>query len=300
MMFDVCVIGHITRDTIRVKDLEKELPGGVAQYCSIACKNLRSKVYVITKCAEKDNILLNDLRKEDIPICHRKSDTTTTFENTYLEGGIIRKQKVDSVAAPFRTDDIPDISARIFHVGPLTREDVPVEVLRGLSKKSKISLDIQGYVRKVDRGKVRHVDWKEKDEGLTYVNILKGDESEVRILSGEQDLERAAVRLSKYGVDEIIITCGNKGSFVYAEGKLYPIPIFIPKRIVDATGCGDTYMAGYIFKRLKSTTVEEAGRFAAAIATLKLEGYGPFKGTEKDVEDFLGDQLRKSGSHKPI
>lgn len=295
MMFDVCVIGHITRDIIRVKNLTKELPGGVAQYCSIACKNLGSKLYVITKCAEEDKVLLDDLVHENIPICYRNSEKTTTFENTYLDGVTIRTQKVNSLAAPFGTDDIPDISSRIFHLGPLTREDIPLELLRGLSKKSKVSLDIQGYLRKVDKGKITYVDWEEKDEGLTYVNILKGDETEARILSGEQDLERAAVKLSTYGVDEIIITRGNKGSLVYSEGQLYPIPFFAPQRIVDPTGCGDTYMAGYIFKRLKSCAIEEAGRFAAAIAVLKLERYGPFKGTEKDVEDFLEHQLGKSG-----
>lgn len=294
-MFDLCVIGHITRDIIRVRNLTKELPGGVAQYCSIACKNLGSKLYVITKCAEEDKVLLRDLVNQNIPLCYRKSEKTTTFENTYLDGVTTRKQKLISLAVPFRTDDMPDISSRIFHLGPLTREDIPLEILRGLSKRSKVSLDIQGYLRKVDNGKITYADWLEKDEGLTYVNILKGDETEARILSGEQDLERAAVRLSTYGVDEVIITRGNEGSLVYAKGILHPIPFFPPKRIVDATGCGDTYMAGYIFKRLKSCTIDEAGRFAAAIAALKLEGYGPFKGTEKDVEDFLEHHLGKSG-----
>ncbi|MDI6890711.1 MAG: hypothetical protein QMC83_07220 [Thermodesulfovibrionales bacterium] len=33
----------------------------------------------------------------------------------------------------------------------------------------------------------------------------------------------------------------------YAKGKFYSIPSFVAS-IVDPTGCGDTYMAGYIYK----------------------------------------------------
>ena len=37
-----------------------------------------------------------------------------------------------------------------------------------------------------------------------------------------------------------------------------------------ATGCGDTYMAGYLYQRLKGAGIQDAGEFAAAMATLKL------------------------------
>ncbi len=56
---------------------------------------------------------------------------------------------------------------------------------------------------------------------------------------------------------------------------------------MDATGCGDTYLAAYIHKRRKSSSVKERGIFAAATATLKLEEFGPFRGTEEDVQNFL-------------
>jgi hypothetical protein len=38
-MFDVCTIGHITKDIVRIKDVEKEMPGGVVYYFSIARNN---------------------------------------------------------------------------------------------------------------------------------------------------------------------------------------------------------------------------------------------------------------------
>ena len=60
-----------------------------------------------------------------------------------------------------------------------------------------------------------------------------------------------------------------------------------PTEIVDATGCGDTYMAGYLYMRNKGASYKEAGCFAAAMCTIKLEASGPFGGTEKDVWDII-------------
>jgi len=59
------------------------------------------------------------------------------------------------------------------------------------------------------------------------------------------------------------------------------------KGLEDPTGCGDTYMAGYLYQRLKGTDPERAGRFAAAMAALKLEGAGPFSGSEAEVHALL-------------
>ena len=286
-MVDVCVIGHITRDIIQIEKAEKELPGGVAYYFSMAFKSLGGSVCVITKCAEEDKLLLNDLVKHDIDIFYVKSGQTTTFENIYLKDFNSREQKVSSLATPFIPQEIAYVSPQYFHLGPLTNKDISLDILRVLSQQSKVSLDIQGCLRIIDNGAIRHADWQEKDEGLTYVNILKADEDEAKILSGEENIERAAERLATYGIDEIVITLGRKGSLIYSKGEVYRIPSFPPQKMVDPTGCGDTYIAGYLFKRLRSSAISEAGQFAAAVASLKLGGYGPFAGSEEDVAKFL-------------
>ncbi len=62
----------------------------------------------------------------------------------------------------------------------------------------------------------------------------------------------------------------------------------MPSQVVaDATGCGDTYMAGYLSQRMKGADLQEAGEFAAAMASLKMESPGPFRGTEKDIHRVL-------------
>ena len=51
-MFDVCVIGHVTRDVITIKGKTKKVaPGGTAYYTGIACRSLGLRTSVVTKVA---------------------------------------------------------------------------------------------------------------------------------------------------------------------------------------------------------------------------------------------------------
>ena len=93
--------------------------------------------------------------------------------------------------------------------------------------------------------------------------------------------------LNDYGVKEVVITNGSKGSVIYHDETFYTIPAYQPKKITDATGCGDTYMAGYLYQRVKGSAIQQSGEFAAAMAALKMESSGPFTGSADDVMLFL-------------
>ena len=82
---------------------------------------------------------------------------------------------------------------------------------------------------------------------------------------------------------EAVVTLGSYGSIILADGHFYNIPAYAPREIVDATGCGDTYSAGYLYSRAQGASITEAGCYAAAMCTLKLEHSGPFDRCEDDV-----------------
>ena len=86
---------------------------------------------------------------------------------------------------------------------------------------------------------------------------------------------------------EVLITLGDKGSLIYTKGQFYEIPAYPAMQIVDATGCGDTYMVGYLYMRNRGTSCEEAGCFAAAMCTIKLQSHGPFCGTEEEIKRII-------------
>ena len=83
------------------------------------------------------------------------------------------------------------------------------------------------------------------------------------------------------------MTLGGGGSMVLAEGKFYDTPAYAPSKLVDATGCGDTYSAGYLYARAKGMGYAESSQFAAAMCTLKLEHTGPFAHKIEDVYQII-------------
>jgi sugar/nucleoside kinase (ribokinase family) len=288
--FDICVVGHITRDIIRIGRTKRTTPGGTGYYTSIALSRLGLKVAVLTKVAESDRAgLLRELSMNEIATFSKESKTTSAFENAYSGGDPdTRVQRISSVGTPFSPEDVEEITATLFHVGPLTNRDIPPQLLKQLATRAKIvSLDVQGMLRPARVGPVSEEDWPEKQKGLAFVDILKANEKEALVLSGQKIVDRAAPALASLGPKEVIITMGSRGSLIYAEQALHRIPCCSPRKIEDPTGCGDTYVAGYLYQRLKGTTPKMAGRFAAAMATLKLEGPGPFSGSEADAYALL-------------
>ena len=177
--------------------------------------------------------------------------------------------------------------ARFFHLGSLLSDDFSLDVVKLLSGKGILAVDAQGYLREVRGEKVFPVDWKDKKEALKYIDILKVNEHEAEVLTGYKDAKQAALQLAEWGVKEVLLTLGSLGSLIYAEGVFHQIPAYPPKEVVDATGCGDTYAMGYLYMRNKGASYEEAGCFAAAMSTIKLEKSGPFSGTEEQVWNII-------------
>jgi sugar/nucleoside kinase (ribokinase family) len=134
---------------------------------------------------------------------------------------------------------------------------------------------------------VHAIDWPGKKEALQYADIVKADVAELQALTGRAKTEDGAKLLTDWGVKEVVVTNGSGGSVIFNDGVSYIIPAWRPRIVVDATGCGDTYMAGYLSRRLKGDDEQQSGEFAAAMASLKMERPGPFTGTEEDVTQFL-------------
>ncbi|MGZ3872031.1 MAG: PfkB family carbohydrate kinase [Mucilaginibacter sp.] len=282
-MLDLCCIGHITSDKIVTTSAVMHMPGGTAFYFSCAVCQLDVNYLLVTALAPAEMHYVAQLRDKGIEIQVQPSAHTVYFENIYAENLDQRTQNVLAKADPFDTDQVETINARIFHLGPLLADDMSTELIKMLAGKGSVSLDVQGYLREVRDKKVYAVDWPGRQEALQYVDIVKADVVELQALTGCADTRDGARLLASWGVKEVVVTNGSQGSMIYNQGIFYPIPAYRPKTVVDATGCGDTYMAGYLYSRIKGGSVQQSGEFAAAMASLKMEHPGPFTGTLQDV-----------------
>ena len=289
-MYDICCVGHITLDKVVTTKATFHMPGGTAIYFSSAIRNMPLKYSLVTSLAGKEMDIVAGLREKGIEITVLPSNHTVYFENIYAENQDHRTQRVTQKADPFLQGVWNEMEATIYHLGPLLADDIPVSLIKMLAAKARVSLDVQGYLREVRNENVYPIDWVDKLEALRYIDILKANEHEMEVLTGSSDVYTAARILNEWGVKEVVITLGSMGSVIYKEAVFYHIPAYKPIAIVDATGCGDTYMAGYLYQRINGADIQEAGEFAAAMATLKIESSGPFTGNRQDVEEVLRTQ----------
>lgn len=265
------------------------MPGGTSYYFSHGIRHLKDtrNYKLITALAPSEYKAVEDLRAKGIQVEVLPSRKTVYFENIYGENQDDRKQRVLAKADPFTVEELKDEEAKFFHLGSLLSDDFSLDVVKLLSGKGKLAVDAQGYLREVRGEQVYPTDWKDKRDALKYIDILKVNEHEAEMLTGFKDFKQAALQLAEWGVKEVLLTLGSLGSIIYAEGTFYKIPAYPAKNVVDATGCGDTYSMGYLYMRNKGASYEEAGCFAAALSTIKLEKSGPFSGTEEQVWDII-------------
>lgn len=288
-MKDICCIGHITKDKIVTPHRVVYMAGGTSFYFAYAINQLPNDVSfsLITSMDPTETEPAEKMRQAGIDVTLNASRNTVFFENIYGENQNERKQRVLAKADPFTIEQLEHVDAKVYHLGSLLSDDFSNEVVEYLAKKGKVSIDVQGYLREVRDEKVYPIDWKDKLKVLKNTYYLKVNEIEMETITGLKDAHEAAKLLHSWGVTEVIITLGSEGSLIYVDDTFYEIPAYAPHEVVDATGCGDTYSAGYLYQRTLGATPTEAGKFAAAMCTIKLEHNGPFNRSIDDIHEII-------------
>ena len=288
-MKDICCIGHITKDKIVTPHRVVYMAGGTSFYFAYAINQLPNDVSfsLVTSMDPTETEPAEKMRQAGIDVTLNASRNTVFFENIYGENQNERKQRVLAKADPFTIEQLDHVDAKVYHLGSLLSDDFSNEVVEYLAKKGKVSIDVQGYLREVRDEKVYPIDWKDKLKVLKNTYYLKVNEIEMETITGLKDAHEAAKLLHSWGVTEVIITLGSEGSLIYVDDTFYEIPAYAPHEVVDATGCGDTYSAGYLYQRTLGATPTEAGKFAAAMCTIKLEHNGPFNRSIDDIHEII-------------
>lgn len=288
-MKDICCIGHITKDKIVTPHRVVYMAGGTSFYFAYAINQLPNDVSfsLVTSMDPTETEPAEKMRQAGIDVTLNASRNTVFFENIYGENQNERKQRVLAKADPFTIEQLEHVDAKVYHLGSLLSDDFSNEVVEYLANKGKVSIDVQGYLREVRDEKVYPIDWKDKLKVLKNTYYLKVNEIEMETITGLKDAHEAAKLLHSWGVTEVIITLGSEGSLIYVDDTFYEIPAYAPHEVVDATGCGDTYSAGYLYQRTLGATPTEAGKFAAAMCTIKLEHNGPFNRSIDDIHEII-------------
>jgi sugar/nucleoside kinase (ribokinase family) len=128
---------------------------------------------------------------------------------------------------------------------------------------------------------------------LPHVDYVLPNEEQALLLTGAETAEDAAAVLLDEGLQGVLITQGGEGSLVATPSGVTRIPALdVP--VVDTTGCGDAYCAGFIAGLLDGRDVVSAARFGTAMAARVAGGLGSdaglddFDPTDCDSADFGG------------
>jgi sugar/nucleoside kinase (ribokinase family) len=99
------------------------------------------------------------------------------------------------------------------------------------------------------------------------VDILFANEAEACLLFGVPTLEDAVDAAARY-CEVAAVTQGAKGSVVVGAGGSVEIPVHpVPSGVVDTTGAGDLYAAGFLFAFTHGHGLELCGRLGALAAS---------------------------------
>ena len=109
------------------------------------------------------------------------------------------------------------------------------------------------------------------DSGL--VDILFGNEHEVRHLTGCGDLSDCLESLSSK-VGTLVVTRGAEGAVAVANGKRAEIPAARVDKVVDTTGAGDLFAAGFLAARCRGAGLEDCLRTGGIAAAEIISHFG--------------------------
>lgn len=106
------------------------------------------------------------------------------------------------------------------------------------------------------------------------VDLLFANESEVTALFETDSFDQAAEAL-RQRVKLAAVTRSEKGSIILSEGERLTVAAEPVEKVVDTTGAGDQYAAGFMFGLSRGRPLQACGKLASLAAAEVISHYGP-------------------------
>lgn len=284
--YDVVCIGNYTKDTIISPTGARYVDGGAVNYAAHASARLGCKVAVVTRLAKEDERVVHKFCEAGVDCFVTYTTHSTCMKLEYpTTDPDIRSLSVACTAGTITAGEVEGMQAKAAVIGTSLRGEVGADVIQSLKQKGMlVAADMQGFVRVLHGESLVYEPWEEMPAVLADLDILKSDAVEAEFLTGENDIYRAAQIFASMGPAEIVLT-HKDGVLVYAEGSYHEAKFF-PQKLNGRSGRGDTCLGAYVSMRL-SRPPAEAGIWAAAVTSLKMESLGTFNRSVGEVEDLI-------------
>ena len=285
--YDILCVGNYTKDTIITPDGTRYVDGGGMNYAAHAALRLGLKVGMVSRLAEEDKQVVENIQQDGID-CHPFYSPSSTLMTLEYKTHDVDKRNlyVKGVAGTILLEHLNGLEAKAIVVSPSLRGEVEPEFFEEMRKRKGVllSADVQGFVRVLNTESLVYEPWGDMGRVLRHLDILKSDAVEAEFLTGEKDIEKAARVFGLLGAKEIVLT-HSEGVLIHADGK-YHHYCFHAESMAGRSGRGDTCVGTYVSKRLSLPPVE-AGKWAAAVTSMKVERLGYFDRPIPEVEAFI-------------
>ncbi len=128
-------------------------------------------------------------------------------------------------------------------------------------------------------------------EVLKHVDMLMVNDAEVRQLTGEYSIVKAAKKILTMGPRYLIIKKGEHGALLFDHDSVFFAPALPLEEVFDPTGAGDTFAGGFMGHLAKTGDIsfenmKRAIIVGSAMASFCVEKFGPTRLKEVTKEDI--------------
>ena len=109
---------------------------------------------------------------------------------------------------------------------------------------------------------------------ISKTNILLINESELHLLTKEQNVDKSIKEVLSMGPEKVIVKFGSKGAKCFSENENIAVGVYPVKKVIDPTGAGDVFGGGFISGLVDGLSVKEAMLRGSALASFCIEDFG--------------------------
>ncbi len=277
----ILVVGSIAFDSVETPfGKAEEVLGGSASYFSIAASFFTDiqLVAVVGEDFPQEHLDLFRGRGVDLQGLQRITGLTFRWKGKYSRD-LNERQTIGTCLNVFEDfrPKIPEQYRSSQHVFLANIDpDLQLEVLKQVKAPKLTVGDTMNFWIE---GKLSGV-----KEVLKTMDILTINQEEAKQLSNEDNLVRAARKISSLGPKTIIIKRGEYGALMFTEGSIFSTPAFPLETVCDPTGAGDSFAGGFLGYLARAQEWDDKNLRKAVIFGSVMASFC--------VEDFSLDRLK--------
>ena len=279
---DVAVVGHILNERVIFTDrVLYPVLGSPAAYCSICLARLGKNVGIVTKIgADFPKHLLEVFAQVGV----RQEGLITTSASTmneliYHKDGH-KTLKFLSRAAKISYSDIPleYLESKIIYLCPMDHEIEEATIERLSEKRRFMMVDLGGFGGATSEKHPPIKDGMMLRRLCPFFDVVKASIEDLEYILGigPSDYEDATEMLLRWGADIVVVTLGREGAFVSTGEKSMRFPAYLEdqQEVLDQTGAGDCFAAGFLSEFLVTQDPFEATLHGNVVTSFVIERTG--------------------------